>query len=113
VKDTVGKLVRDKIPDIIRASGRTPCVSTLTPSAYRTALHDKLNEEVRELGAAPTRDAVVEETADIVEVLIAIAGDWGVTLESVLDAARRKRAERGGFSRRLWLDGVDLDSASP
>jgi predicted house-cleaning noncanonical NTP pyrophosphatase (MazG superfamily) len=108
----VGKLVRDKIPDIIRASGRTPYVRTLTASAYRTALHDKLDEEVNELIAARTTDAVIEEAADIVEVLIAMAGEWGVSFDSILNAAQRKRRERGGFGRRLWLDGVDPNPAS-
>ena len=103
----MGKLVRDKVPDIIRASGRTPYVTTLAAGAYRTALHDKLDEEVNELIAARTTDAVIEEAADIVEVLSAIAGEWGVSLDSILNAAQCKRAERGGFSMRLWLDGVD------
>jgi predicted house-cleaning noncanonical NTP pyrophosphatase (MazG superfamily) len=103
----VGKLVRDKIPDIIRASGRTPHVTTLAVGAYRTALHDKLREEVDELIAATATHALIEEAADIVEVLIAIVGDRGVTLARILDAAQRKRAARGGFGMRLWLDGVD------
>jgi predicted house-cleaning noncanonical NTP pyrophosphatase (MazG superfamily) len=73
----VGKLVRDKIPDIIRTSGRTPHVTMLAASAYRTALYDKLREEVDELIAARTTDAIIEEAADLVEVLIAIGGDPG------------------------------------
>src|SRR5450755_924221 len=51
-RDIVGKLVRDKIPGIIRASGRTPFVTTLTTDEYRTALTEKLREEVGELLAA-------------------------------------------------------------
>jgi hypothetical protein len=50
----MGKLVRDKIPDMIRASGRTPHVRTLSTAEYRTALLDKLCEEVAELSAAAT-----------------------------------------------------------
>lgn len=103
----MGKLVRDMIPDIIRASGRTPHVTTLAVHAYRMALHEKLDEEVRELITARTTDAVIEEAADIVEVLTAIAADRGATLDSILDAAQRKRAERGGFSMRCWLDDID------
>lgn len=103
----MGKLVRDKIPDLIRASGRTPHVTTLAADAYRAALYDKLDEEVNELIAARTTDAVIEEAADLVEVLTAIAADRGATLDSILDAAQRKRAERGGFGMRLWLNDVD------
>jgi predicted house-cleaning noncanonical NTP pyrophosphatase (MazG superfamily) len=103
----VGKLVRDKVPDIIRASGRPPHVTMLAAGAYRTALYDKLREEVDEHIAARTTDAVIEEGADVVEVITAIAADRGVTLDGILDAAQRKRAERGGFGMQLWLDSVD------
>jgi predicted house-cleaning noncanonical NTP pyrophosphatase (MazG superfamily) len=108
----VGKLVRDNIPDIIRASGRTPRVTTLAAGPYRVALRDKLREEVDELIAARTVDAVIEEAADILEVLTAIAAEHGVTLDDILDAAQRKRAEAGGFAMRLCLDSVDPRPAS-
>ncbi|BBY07109.1 nucleoside triphosphate pyrophosphohydrolase [Mycobacterium noviomagense] len=102
----MGKLVRDKVPDLIRASGRTPHVKTLRPGQYREALHDKLREEVDELFAASTPEAVIDEAADIVEVLTAIAGDQGASFGSILDAAQRKRSERGGFGKRLWLESI-------
>lgn len=108
----MGKLVRDKIPDIIRASGRTPRVMTLRADTYQTALHDKLREEADELIAAHTTGAVIDEAADIVEVLIAIAAERGASLDSILDAAHRKRAQKGGFGMRLWLDGVDPNPGS-
>ena len=57
-------------------------MTTLVAGGYRTALHDKLREEVDELIPARTTDAVVEEAADVVEVLIGIAGDWGVTRQN-------------------------------
>lgn len=103
----VGKLVRDKVPDLIRASGRTPHFSTLSPSVYRQALIDKLHEEVAELAVAQSREALLEEAADVLEVLAAIAVDHGATLETVGELARLKRKQRGGFAMRLWLDAVD------
>ena len=103
----MSKLIRDKIPDIIRASGRTPHVTTLAAGAHRTALHDKLREEVDELIAATATHALIEEAADVLEVITAIAAEHGVSLASIVDVAERKRAETGGFSMRLWLDGVD------
>ncbi|KZS70225.1 phosphoribosyl-ATP pyrophosphohydrolase [Mycobacterium kansasii] len=108
----MGKLVRDKIPDIIRASGRIPRVTTLAEVPYRAALLDKLREEVDELIAAHGTDAVIEEAADILEVLVAIAGERGASVDTIADTAQRKRAEKGGFDMRLWLDGVDPTPAS-
>jgi len=103
----VGKLVRDKIPDIIRKSGRTPRVTVLPEPAYRSALVEKLYEETAELVAAATAESVLEEAADVLEVLGAIAVMHGGTLNSIIELARQKRADRGGFVERLWLDGAD------
>lgn len=103
----MGQLVRDEIPAIIRASGRNPRVTTLTTSEYRNALRNKLNEELAEFAAACTLDGVREGAADVVEVLVAMASVWGVSLADILEKARRKRIERGGFDKRLRLDGVE------
>lgn len=103
----MGKLVRDKIPDLIRASGRRPRVTTLAAAAYRAALREKLREEVDELIAATATDPLIEEAADVLEVLQAIAAEHGVSFASIVDVAQRKRAEKGGFDMRLRLDGVD------
>ncbi len=80
---------------------------TLRPGEYRATLDVKLREEVDELIAAQSTEAVIEEAADIVEVLAAVAGTQGHTLENIVAVAERKCAARGGFSMRLWLSGVD------
>jgi len=103
----VGKLVRDKIPDIIRKDGRISRVITLTDEDYRTALSLKLQEEVDDLLAADGSGAVLEEAADILEVLSAIFVEHGATLDSIIEVARRKRGQRGGFEMRIWLESAD------
>lgn len=109
----MGKLVRDKIPALIRASGRLPRVKTLSAGPYREALIDKLREETAELAAEQTSEAVLAEAADVLEVLAAIAADHGATLDTIVGIARTKRMERGGFCMRLWLDGVDPVEGRP
>lgn len=103
----MGKLVRDRIPDIIRRSGRTPRYRTLSTDEYRRALIDKLNEEVGELAAAENQESILGAAADVVEVVAAIAAEYGADLGTVLDIASRKRTERGGFGQRLWLSSID------
>jgi hypothetical protein len=39
-------------------------------------------------------------------VVGAIAAEYGGTIEDIVNVARRKRATRGGFDLRLWLNGV-------
>lgn len=106
----MGKLVRDRIPELIRKSGRTPRVWTLRESEFTTALYDKLDEEAAELRSARTRDEAIAEAADVLEVLTAIAALHDIGLDSIIARAHAKSAERGGFTRRLWLEGVGPSS---
>lgn len=96
------KLVRDLIPDIIRADGRTPVVEVLTASQRRPALLAKLLEEAGEAAAA-SDDELAEELADVLEVVRALASDLGLSLGQVMDLADDKRAKRGGFDAGLLL----------
>jgi len=100
------KLVRDKIPDIIRADGRTPVVEVLSAGQRRPALLAKLLEEAAEAAAAPD-DEMLEELADALEVVRALAADLGLTLGQVVELADDKRERRGGFDQGLFLVRVE------
>jgi len=99
----VGKLVRDRIPEIIEADGRMPVRRTLTEREYDLALVAKLQEEVTELVGARPADRL-EEAADVYEVLLAIIAQAGHTREDLVGVAERKRDKRGGVSGRVWLE---------
>lgn len=103
MKNCSGKLVRDRIPEIIRNTGRTPRIHVLDPDAYAEALDDKLLEEAEELRAA-TADERLGEAADVLEVIIAIGALHGFDLADVVQAAREKATERGAFKDRFWLE---------
>ena len=100
----MAKLVRDKIPDIIRVSGRTAEVRQLDERSYLAALHDKLAEEAAELRGTNSAEDVLEEAADVLEVLVSIAALHRHTLDDIVRVASEKRSERGGFDERLWLE---------
>jgi predicted house-cleaning noncanonical NTP pyrophosphatase (MazG superfamily) len=94
------KLVRDKIPDIIAAQGKTCKVYVATNEVYQQRLKDKLQEEIQEFLENPC----VEELADIQEVLLSIAeiNKWD------LEGARiTKNRTRGGFWKRYVLQEVE------
>ena len=97
------KLVRDKIPEIIKASGRNAVIHILSDDEYIAALETKLNEEIVEYQA----DKNLEEMADVLEVLQAICIARGYTIEE-LEAMRAKKAnERGGFTEKIFLEYVE------
>lgn len=102
---TSGKLVRDRIPELISAEGRKPVVSKLAGAAFLAALYDKLAEEHEELLTAESANEKCEEIADIIEVLIGIAAQYGVDEAQVMDSVARKREERGGFAAGLFYQG--------
>ena len=99
------KLVRDRIPEIIRESGRECAVEVMSDSEYREALWQKLVEEAAE-GRDASREipeGIVTELADLYEVIDAIMVAHGIQQETVLEEQERKRLKRGGFEARLRL----------
>ena len=98
------KLVRDRIPEIIRRSGEEPVVVFLDEMAGRRALLDKVFEEAHELARAEGA-AILDELCDLYELVGTVAAASGLTLEAVIERAATKRAEWGGFARRAWLVG--------
>jgi len=103
---TGGKLVRDRIPELIEADGGHPVTRVLDAAGYRRALVNKLVEEAGEAQDA-SADELPAELADVLEVLRALADDLGMTWEDLARVADRKRGQRGGFARRLFLESAD------
>ena len=93
------KLVRDKIPDVIRQAGKEPVTDILSRESMAAALDRKLQEEVQEY----LESGSVEEMADILEVLHGIAFHKGISWDDVESVRARKRDERGGFEKGVRL----------
>jgi len=94
------KLVRDKIPEIIRKRGSVPIAHIASDNEYWQKLKEKLQEEVDEF----MEDNSEKELADILEVIYAIC-DYKKIDKSKFEILRKKKAEeRGGFKERTILD---------
>jgi predicted house-cleaning noncanonical NTP pyrophosphatase (MazG superfamily) len=103
-----GKLIRDKVPQLIRAAGGEPIVRTADAAEYRELLRAKLTEEVREVLAADDADAP-EELADVPEVVLALAANLGLDASQLERLRMAKAAERGGFANRIvWSGNIVL-----
>lgn len=98
------KLVRDGIPEIIRAEGRDPSLRQVSGRKLTNALFDKLVEEHAELIAAgDSQDRRLEELADMAEVIIALARQHDVDEETFFERVRAKRSEKGCFEEGFIL----------
>jgi len=100
------KLVRDKIPEIITENGAVPYVRVLDDNEYKEALEKKLLEEYREVIEATGNDRI-EELADMLEVMCSLTYLEGKDLNDIILAMERKKNERGGFTKKLFLEKVN------
>ncbi|MFS2171489.1 nucleoside triphosphate pyrophosphohydrolase [Priestia megaterium] len=97
------KLVRDKIPAIIEQSGKTFKSRVLQREEYQNELIKKAKEELREYIEAPTHQDAIEELADLLEVMQALAAVHGATPEQLEKVREEKARERGKFDDRVYL----------
>ena len=83
------KLVRDKIPEIIRSNGEEPEIRILLDEEYKQELEKKLLEEYHEVLDA-TGTNRIEELADMLEVMISLANLEEKTLDDIITVADKK-----------------------
>ncbi|WP_121661851.1 nucleoside triphosphate pyrophosphohydrolase [Metabacillus litoralis] len=101
------KLVRDKIPQMIQASGKECRTKLLSDTDYINELKIKLTEEIAEYQEALTDGQAIEELADVLEVIRSLAQVHGAVFEEVEAIRQQKADERGGFKGRIFLLDVD------
>ena len=100
------KLVRDHIPDIIKANGQTPLVRTLDEADFLSALDQKFREEMNEYLASGS----LEELCDVLEVAHAIAKVRGYSEHDIDKLRSEKNKTNGAFEKRLFLERVIGDA---
>lgn len=97
------KLVRDKIPEIIKSSGKKPATRIADEQEYLKLLLNKLQEEVEEFRESLSK----EELADVYEVIDAIISNLNWDHNEIKQIQKEKREKRGGFSKKIILESVD------
>lgn len=100
--DVYNKLVRDKIIEIIEASGDKPTYENLKDDRYLQELNKKLIEEANEFIA----ENDPEELADLMEVVYTIAKLKNINLNEVEEIRKQKALKRGAFDKKIFLKEV-------
>ena len=95
------KLVRDRIPEIIAAEGKSCQVEVMDEAAFQLALRQKLVEEAIE--AAEAGADLVKEIADLYEVIDTLIRINGLDKHDILVAQEQRRNERGSFDKQIQL----------
>ena len=96
------KLIRDKIPEIIKRNGEIPVTHITNDEEYWEKLKEKLSEEVQEF----LKESTEEELVDILEVVDAICEFKEINKENLENLRKKKSEKRGGFKDRIILNEV-------
>ena len=96
------KLVRDRIPEIIRSDGKICITEVLSETRYLEMLDAKLTEELAEYQESKS----LEELADLLEVMRGVVKARGWTWEQLEQVRQEKAAQRGGFEKKILLKEV-------
>ena len=102
-KREFNKLVRDKVPSTIERGGEVVSKARLLGEHLLRALREKLIEEVFEVLDAIDQESIVDELADVIEIVDEIISQLGVSRAELLQRQDQKRERSGGFKDGLVL----------
>jgi predicted house-cleaning noncanonical NTP pyrophosphatase (MazG superfamily) len=101
------KLVRDRIPEIIEKAGKKFSTRILTDDEYIKELKKKSFEELEEYANTQNDEDAIEELADVLEIIHALAEYHGASFEKVEEVRKQKAEKRGGFKEKIFLIEVE------
>ncbi len=103
------KLVRDRIPVIIRQAGGLVRVRRLGRMYAIALLKQKLIEEAFEVWNAADKE-IGDELADVLDVVEALQNQVEITQDELQRIRENKRSKRGGFDEMWFLEQTTIDS---
>lgn len=98
------KLVRDKIPIIIKQAGGLARIRKLDKSEAITLLSQKIIEEAFEVWNSKSPQELLNEIADVIEVIEALIKFSGFNKDELDEIKQNKIAKRGGFEELCFLE---------
>lgn len=104
---TYNKLVRDRIPEIIENTGKNFSTRVLDNKEYIQELKKKSFEELQEYVETNNNQDAIEELADVLEIIHALAEYHGASIEEVERVRKQKAEKRGGFKEKIFLIEVE------
>lgn len=107
------KIIRDKIPDIMKKKNKQPVLRVLEGDDYILKLKEKLVEEMEEFMRAASPEEGCLELADMLEVIHALSTALGQSYESVEQQRIAKKNEKGGFEGGIYCTSVEMDATNP
>ena len=101
------KVVRDGIPELLKRLDKHPVARRLDGPSLALGLRAKLDEEIAEFDAASGKEARLDELADVLEVVVALAASEGASEDDLDEHRSTKAAARGAFADGWFLESAD------
>ncbi len=113
VRPFAGRLVRDRIPDLVKEAGHEVKFRQLTAEEKPRFLKQKIATEAKELLEADV-GREKEEVSDLLEAMEAFITARGLERDDLRRVKEHKRKQRGGFERCFVVESTSgSDSPSP
>ena len=106
------KIIRDKLPEIISQGGIDVVYKNIEGKDLLKKLKDKLLEETQEAVSSVGQLQIMEELADILEVIHGICFTMQVDIDTIEELRREKFDKRGGFHNGVYVDRVSVKDDS-
>jgi predicted house-cleaning noncanonical NTP pyrophosphatase (MazG superfamily) len=98
------KLIRDKIPELVKQEGIVPSIRKIqNDEEFLEYILKKIVEEAQELSEAKTDSNILEEIADVYEIINALKQLKNLSDADIEAVQTQKRQKRGGFDERIIM----------
>ncbi len=101
------KLIRDKIPEIIKKDGKKYKIRILSDEEYKKELLKKIVEESQEfLKTNGNKEELTKEISDVLEIIDYLINVFGLNREEIKKVKLEKKKLRGGFNKKIFLEYI-------
>jgi predicted house-cleaning noncanonical NTP pyrophosphatase (MazG superfamily) len=112
-KFELNKLVRDGLKNEYERTNQNPVFRELSIDELKTQLARKIIEEANEIRVNSRPDEVIDEVADIRQILDDIMAIYDITEGQVKSAQQKKYDKKGGFANGVFVEILELDDNDP
>ncbi len=110
------KLVRDRTEERVYKLHDANAKVVLKNLSHEELIQEfkiKLQEETLEVIEATTHDEILNELADVLEVIRGFAKAQGISLDELEAARVAKAEERGAFDHHVYIETITVDENAP
>ena len=97
------KLIRDKIPEKMTQVGAAYEIRKLGRKEFEKELLKKVGEEASGLLSAKSKEDIIEELADVLDVAEEIRRHWKINPSCLKKKQKENAAKKGGFKKKIFL----------